>query len=198
MLYRLFECEPHSGREDGQPRPALIAITVIGLSPCGAVSAFRAMPPGDVDPRLQALGNQSRLLRGGPPSAPDSTGDQLDPAIRVAFVPVLMHGIMADNFHRLTCAAQCSRSFDQSYRRCEGVALASVTSIRGRRASCRRTEGLQADRAQQAGAAVRRCAIPLLCAGRLPRFRYAQRRSWCRSSRNERFCFRIFDLPCRL
>jgi hypothetical protein len=82
---------------------------------------------GNVNPRLQAFGNQRRLLRGGPPSAPESTGDQLDPAIRVAFVPVLMHVIMVGIFHRLTCAAQGSRSFDQSYPRCEGVALASVT-----------------------------------------------------------------------
>src|SRR6202000_2199092 len=43
--------------------------------------------------------------------------------------PFVMHGIMVGSFHRLTCAAQCSRSFDQSYPRCEGVALASVTII---------------------------------------------------------------------
>src|SRR6202000_132717 len=44
--------------------------------------------------------------------------------------PFVMHGIMVGSFHRLTCAAQCSRSFDQSYPRCEGVALASVTLSR--------------------------------------------------------------------
>ena len=85
---------------------------------------------GNINPRLQALGNQRRLLRGSPPAAPDTTGDQLDPAIRVGFVPVLMHGIMVGSFHRLTRAAQCSRSFAKSSPRCEGEALASVTMKR--------------------------------------------------------------------
>jgi hypothetical protein len=40
-----------------------------------------------------------------------------------------MHGIMVGIFHRITWAAQCSRSFDKSYRRWEGATLASVTEV---------------------------------------------------------------------
>jgi hypothetical protein len=45
-------------------------------------------------------------------------------------VPVLMHGIMVGSFHRLTRAAQYSRSFAKLSPRCEGGVLASVTRKR--------------------------------------------------------------------
>jgi hypothetical protein len=80
-----------------------------------------------VDPGLQALGNQRRLLRSAPSSAPYSAGNDLYPTILVTFVPVLMHGIMASIFHRLTRPIQHSRRLDRSSPRREGEALASVT-----------------------------------------------------------------------
>jgi hypothetical protein len=82
---------------------------------------------GHVNPRPQALGNQCRLLRSAPSSASHNAGDDFYPTILVAFVPVLMHGIMASIFHRLTRATQHSRSLDRSSPRREGEALASVT-----------------------------------------------------------------------
>jgi hypothetical protein len=42
-------------------------------------------------------------------------------------VPVLMHGILANIFHRLTRVTRRSRSLDQSSPRREGETLASVT-----------------------------------------------------------------------
>ncbi len=56
----------------------------------------------DIDPAHQALRHQRRLLRGCPPAPPGDARDQLDPPILAAFVPVLMHGIIASTIHPAT------------------------------------------------------------------------------------------------
>ncbi len=53
----------------------------------------------DIHPRLQALCHQCRLLFSCPSTPPRNSRDQLDPAILAAFVPVLMHGIIAATIH---------------------------------------------------------------------------------------------------
>src|SRR6202035_1667666 len=87
-------------------------------------------PPGQrrhVGPGLQALRNQRGLFRGTPSPATRHPGNQLDPAILIAFAPVLMHGIMAGIIHRPTRATPKSRSFNKSRPPREGGPLASVT-----------------------------------------------------------------------
>jgi hypothetical protein len=61
---------------------------------------------------------------GTPP--PRCPGDQLDPAIRICFVPVLMHGIKAGISHRFTRAVLMTRRFDGSPPRRIGAAVAPV------------------------------------------------------------------------
>ena len=60
------------------------------------------------------LRDDRRLLLDRPSPPPRCPGDQLDPAIRICFVPVLMHGIKAGISHRSTRAVLMTRRFDGS------------------------------------------------------------------------------------
>jgi hypothetical protein len=56
----------------------------------------------DIDPRLQALRDQRRLLGRCPSPPTRDASDQFDPAIFTAFVLVLMHGTIAGTIHLTT------------------------------------------------------------------------------------------------